>query len=129
MNYLSDEQVNMFQSDFKIVADYFVQMRKNKNYIPSRQTMKHVHEILQMMAVFTQDNRFEECQNLFVKGENTNMSDYLERIIKEGEARGKLDFAYKLIRKGRLTVEEAAENIGISINELLAQFKQYNLVL
>ena len=31
--YLSDDQVQMFQSDFKIVADYFVQMRKNHDYI------------------------------------------------------------------------------------------------
>ena len=34
--YLSDEQVQMFTSDFKIVADYFVQMRKNK------QSKRHV---------------------------------------------------------------------------------------
>ena len=27
--YLTDEQLDMFESDFRIVADYFVQMRKN----------------------------------------------------------------------------------------------------
>ena len=36
---------------FKIVADYFVQMRKNKNYVASEVTIKHVHELLQLMAV------------------------------------------------------------------------------
>ncbi len=29
--YLTDEQVNSFQSDFRFVADYFVQKRKNKD--------------------------------------------------------------------------------------------------
>ncbi len=29
--YLSDEQVECFQSDFKVIADYFVQKRKKKN--------------------------------------------------------------------------------------------------
>ena len=35
--WLTDEQVEMFRSDFKIVADYYVQMRKNKDYVPSKQ--------------------------------------------------------------------------------------------
>lgn len=35
--WLKEEQVNQFQSDFRIVADYFVQMRKNNTYNPSSQ--------------------------------------------------------------------------------------------
>ena len=53
--WLSKEQVELFKSDFKIVADYFVQMRTNKDYKPSRQIIKHVNEVLQLMAVFTID--------------------------------------------------------------------------
>ena len=68
--WLSKEQVEMFKSDFKIVADYFVQMRTNKDYKPSRQIIKHVNEVLQLMSVFTNDNTFEESQNQFIiKGE------------------------------------------------------------
>ncbi len=33
--WLSYEQLEMFKSDFKIVADYFVQVRTNKVYKPS----------------------------------------------------------------------------------------------
>ncbi|MBR5128332.1 MAG: Rpn family recombination-promoting nuclease/putative transposase, partial [Roseburia sp.] len=33
--WLSDEQVSMFKSDFHIVADFFTQIRKNNDYIPS----------------------------------------------------------------------------------------------
>ena len=46
-----------------------------------------------------------------------------------GEARGELNAFYKLIKKGRLTIEEAAQDIGMSIDELLAGFKKYNLAL
>lgn len=56
--YLDDEQVKMFTSDFRIVADYFVQMRKNRNYVAPETTIKHVHELLQLMSVMTRDNPF-----------------------------------------------------------------------
>lgn len=60
--YLTPEQVKMFKSDFRIVADYFVQMRINKDYIPSKETIKHVDEVLKLMSVLTQDERFEQAQ-------------------------------------------------------------------
>lgn len=34
--YLTDEQLGYFHSDFRIVADYFVQMQRSGDYIPSR---------------------------------------------------------------------------------------------
>ena len=53
----------MFQSDFRIVADYFVQMRKNKKYQPSKDVITHVHEVFQLMSAMTGDNRYEEVYN------------------------------------------------------------------
>ena len=127
--FLTQEKINRFKSDFKIVADYFVQSRINKDYIPAPQTIKHVNEVLRLLAIFAGDNRFEEIINLIPKGELTTMSNILDKIEARGEARGKFDFAYKLIKQGLLTMEQAATSIGISTQELLAQFKQYNLVL
>ena len=90
--WLSDEQVQMFQSDFKFVADYFVQVRKNKDYIPSKETITHVHEVLQLMAALTNDRRFEDIQNETEKGERQTMCEILDRVeargISIGEARG-----------------------------------------
>lgn len=84
--YLTDEQVNMFQSDFKIVADYFVQMRKNNDYIPSKEIIRHVHEVMELMSVMNEDNRFEEAY--IEEGRETNMCEYLDRLMAKGEARG-----------------------------------------
>ena len=61
------------------------------------------------------------------------MCEYLDRIISngrnEGINEGEVSAFYKMIKKGRLTVKEAAEGIGVPISELLDKFKQYNLAL
>ena len=49
--WLTDEQVKMFKSDFGIVADYFVQMRKNNDYEPGREQIRHVDEELILLIV------------------------------------------------------------------------------
>ena len=99
--YLSDEQVQKFTSDFKIVADYFVQMRKNKDYTAPEATIKHVHELLQLMAVMTKDNRFEDVYSPDMEGGDINMCEVLDRIesrgIKKGIAQGE-DNAFSLVK-------------------------------
>ncbi len=44
--FLEDEQLEYFRSDFRVVADYFSQMRKNNKYVPSTETLKHVEAVL-----------------------------------------------------------------------------------
>ena len=74
--WLTDEQVARFKSDFRIVADYFVQMRKNGDYVPSEQQMTHVREVLHMMSVLTKDDRFEKVQEQLREGdEHITMRD------------------------------------------------------
>ena len=87
--YLSDEQVTMFQSDFRYVADYFVQSRKNKDYTPAPGTIRHVHETLQLLEALTGDIRFEESFKLADGGANTMSELLLDRMETKAEARGK----------------------------------------
>ena len=86
--YLSDEQVQMFQSDFHIVADYFVQMRKNRDYTAPDTTMKHVHELLQLMSVMTRDNRFKDVYSTEMEGVNTKKIEVLYKIENRGISKG-----------------------------------------
>ena len=95
--YLSDEQVQMFQSDFRIVADYFVQMRKNRNYVAPETTIKHVHELLQLMSVMTKDYRFEEVYHPDMERRGTNMCEVLDRIENRGIKHGE-DAAFSLVK-------------------------------
>ena len=86
--WLEDEQIAGFKSDFKIVADYFVQMRKNKDYVPGREVIRHVDAVLKMMSELTGDNRFEVVQNDFETGEEITMCEVLDRVEERGVKRG-----------------------------------------
>ena len=85
--YLTDEQLDMFESDFRIVADYFVQMRKNGEYHPEPRPIRHVRETLHMLSALTGDSRFEEVNNEGQEGVRT-MCEVLDRAEKRGEQRG-----------------------------------------
>ena len=135
--YLSPEQVQQFHSDFKIVADYFVQMRVNGNYVPSQEEIAHVQETLQLLSVMTRDHRFEEAFHNAPKGGIRNMSEWLDRVEKkgieigmqkglqkgmqkgliQGKAEGTMNTLLNLIAKGKLTVSEAAEEAHMSLEE------------
>ena len=84
--FLTREQVEMFQSDFKIVADYFVQMRENNDYIPSKETIEHVREVFDLLSAVAGDARFEEAYS--EEGSDKNMCEFLDRVEARGEARG-----------------------------------------
>ena len=59
--WLTEEQISRFHSDFKVVANFFVQKRKNKDYIPDDPTeIRHVDEVLKLLQVMTGDRRYEE---------------------------------------------------------------------
>ncbi len=111
--YLSDEQLAMFKSDFKIVADYFVQMRKNKNYVAPKATIQHINELLNMMSVLTGDKRFEDAQNAFEdeyeKKEMRTMCEVLDRIETRGIAKGKAEEKMKTSQKMKLINKLALE--------------------
>lgn len=49
--------------------------------------------------------------------------------IKEGIKEGEYKTIYSFVKKGRITLEEAASDIGITVDKLLADFKEYNLIL
>ena len=89
--YLTREQVELFQSDFKVVADYFVQKRENGDYVPSSQELTHVQETLQLLSIMTNDNRFEEAYNTTTdskKGGTRNMCEVLDKVENRGKAEG-----------------------------------------
>ena len=125
--YMTDERVKRFTSDFRIVADYFVQMRRNRDYIPSRQTIEYVDAVLKLLSALTRDHRFEEAQNHFRKGEGVTMLSVLDKVeargIAKGEARGiakgKADTARRMLVRG-LPPEQIADYTDLSLEEIEA---------
>ncbi len=52
-----------------------------------------------------------------------------ENDLEEGEKKGKLSAFYDMIKQGLITLDQAATSLGITTKQLLADFKEYNLVL
>lgn len=119
--YLSEEQISMFQSDFRVIADYFLQMRKNNDYIPSSIPMQHVYETMELLSVLTKDQRFVRACEEEQEGGMT-MCEVLDRVetrgFKKGERRGKKAGRYEMLKElvsdGVISLAEAAKRINMS---------------
>lgn len=125
--YLTQEQVQNFQSDFRIVADYFVQKREKGDYVPSTQEITHVQETLQLLSVMTNDRRFEEIYNERnrVEGGLHNMCDVLDRAVNKGEDQVAL-LMKKLFDENRIEDAKRASQDKEYRNKLLKELKIAN---
>ena len=54
----------------------------------SEVTIKHVHELLQLMAVMTQDNRFENVYSPDMERRAMTMCEVLDRVESRGIQKG-----------------------------------------
>ncbi len=90
ISFLSDEEVSRFTSDFKVVADFFVKSRTIPDYVPDNlQVIKHVDEVLKLMAVMTGDRRYEEVlYEKDGKGKVKTMCEVAERLVNTGISQG-----------------------------------------
>ena len=78
----------MFQSDFGIIADYFVKRRKGYKTIENHKPIKHVDEMLKFMRIFAEDERFLQLDiKKDGKGEVT-MCTILDNAINKGIEQG-----------------------------------------
>lgn len=126
--YLTRKQVELFQSDFKVVADYFVQKREKGDYTPSSQQLKHVQETLQLLSIMTNDNRFEEAYNTAAddaKGGLCNMCEVLDKVENKGKTEGKNQMALlmkKLFEQNRIEDAKRASEDRVYCDQLMKEF-------
>ena len=123
--YLDRVKIDLFKSDFKILADYLYQMRTKRDYTADKTTIEHVEELLYLMSAMTGDNRFEETINELKGKENVNMCEVLDRVEARGVERGRLEGAVttlaSLVKDGILSIEDAAKRANMSVEV----FKKY----
>ena len=86
--FLPDETVKKFKSDFGIVADFFVQKRKNEEYIPSKKQIKYVDAFLKLMKALTGDKNYVIANS---KGGVKTMCDVLEGAKDKGRIEGRIE--------------------------------------
>ena len=117
ISWLTDEQVSKFKSDFKVVANFFTQKRKNENYVPDDTTeIKHVDEVLKLLHVMTGDNSYEEILNSS-KGKVKNMCEVAERLKKIGHEEAMKNLIVSMLEDGK-TAEEISNFCKIDLQKI-----------
>ena len=118
---LPKEAANHFHSDFRAVVDYFISSRSEQVYdLKNSADFTHVDELLTLMSVLTQDNRFTQS----LEGEGgkpQNMSSLLDRIeergrqegFREGADQNRLDNIRSLMETMKLTAKQAMDALKI----------------
>ena len=108
--------------------------RENTSFVAKENTERHDDIIWFLSAVF--DNpAYEEALTLEeVIRMTKTFRDYdrendKKSFTEEGRKEGKLSAFYDLIKRGLITLEQAASTIGVTKDQLLADFKECNLVL
>ncbi|MBO5351763.1 MAG: Rpn family recombination-promoting nuclease/putative transposase [Lachnospiraceae bacterium] len=136
---MSMETVRLFQSDFRIVAEHFVNAYTNPDYVPEDITITHVDEFLKLMKVLTGDNRYEEVARSLTeseKEEGVKMCNVLDareaRGREEGRAEGRAEgrteggliMLITLVKDGTITIHAAAEKAKMSEEEFAKLMEQ-----
>ena len=98
---LTDEQIQMFQSDFRIVAEFFAAQKRGQKYRGSRKKIRHVDEMLKFMKVFTDDDRFLKVAFEDEQKEDINMCMILDQIEEEGRQKGREEGKKEGIEEGK----------------------------
>ena len=136
--YLKPEQIEKFQSDFRYIAEFFVQKRTTGDYKPPNFSPQHTDAFFKLLSRMVGDKRYYEiiqemspnqekegeiemCE-VYDKIENRGIEKGIalgKEIGKEegkeiGIEEGKLLIIVKLINDKTYTVESAAETFGIS---------------
>lgn len=112
-----DDKLDNFHSDFRIIAEYFVNKRKNVDYVPGSQEIKHADEFLKLLQALTGDARYYEVLEVLQKEqkkEGLKMCEVLDRAEnrgiaigeKRGEERGREEMANEINQLNSILLEQ-----------------------
>ena len=98
--WLPDETIAKFRSDFRFVADYFSQRRKNRQYKAPEGELRHVKEVLELLSAVTQDTRFMDAYNKRIEeGRAVNMEAWIDEAESRGREEGKSEMVLEMLRE------------------------------
>ncbi|MBQ9307048.1 MAG: Rpn family recombination-promoting nuclease/putative transposase [Clostridia bacterium] len=113
--WLTDEQIGMFKSDFRIVADYFGKLRKDGKYSPTKDEIQHKLQLLNLFTVMEKDDRYIKAFYYDkIEGEIHNMCDVLDRVEKMGADKKEKELRESFAKKD----EEMKESLAKKDTEL-----------
>lgn len=123
--FLEDEKVAKFKSDFRLIADYFVQMRKAGKYIPPSDEIVHVQEMLSLMSALTNDHRFADVYDRVKGKERITMCVVVDEFELKGEIKATVAEAQYYKADYDATVKRVSEKYDLSEEEAEEYVKSY----
>lgn len=120
--FLEEEMIAKFQSDFRIVAEFFRAKRlgnEKKIMYNNNKTWDHIGELMEFFHTFTSDKRYRDFKQFMIdesqKGE-VKMCSLLDAFEKEGMEKG----MEKGLEQGRYqSLEKLMKKTGMSISEAM----------
>ena len=95
-----DDVIELFTSDFKLVAKFFKYKRLGKYDFLENEAIKHVQEFIDFLKVFTDDDRYNDIKQKILEMQKNGRSITLCTIAQTFEDRGIEKGLKKGIEKG-----------------------------
>ena len=86
--FLDREKIELFKSDFRMLADYLYQMRTNNSYKGDESNIKHVDEILMLMSAMSGFKNIENIIKVAHERKVSNMKGFFELAEEKGLEKG-----------------------------------------
>ena len=86
--FLDREKIELFKSDFRMLADYLYQMRTTNSYKGDESNVKHVDEILMLMSAMSGFKNVENIIKVAHERKVSNMKGFFELAEEKGLEKG-----------------------------------------
>ena len=86
--FLDREKIDLFKSDFRMLADYLYQMRTTNSYKGDESNIKHVDEILMLMSAMSGFENVENIIKVAHERKVSNMKGFFELAEEKGLEKG-----------------------------------------
>ena len=122
MSQMTKEQVELFQSDFKIIADFFYHEAKGENFVANDHEIVHVKEVMRVLKALTKDERFDEiyAERIKQKGGKFTMTKFVTEAYNQGESKGKQDGRIETWEKSVISI---MDSLGLNIEQAIEALK------
>ncbi|RRJ17223.1 transposase [Lachnoanaerobaculum orale] len=128
--FLDREKIDLFKSDFRMLADYLYQMRTTDSYEGDESDIKHVDEILMLMSAMSGFKNVENIIKVAHERKVSNMKGFFELAEEKGIELGREEGADMvselniiLAREGNLEKIIKANTDKVYRNELLKKYR------
>jgi len=117
--FLPEEKVNKFKSDFRLVAKYFTNIRKNPYYLPADENeIKHVDAVLKFLSIMSGSEDIIEKLTANNGSEVKNMTGGpLSQLYYKGVSEGREEGLLQGINETLLKVYLNCRSKGMSVEE------------